>query len=180
MSSPATPVFLAGFGNSEPEHWQSRWYARTGNGVWVTHESWTSPVRDDWVADLEATLVGIAGPKFLVAHSLGCTLVAEWATEHRNPDITGAFLVAPPDVRGENFPTEAVGFDGSEDVRLPFPALLVASENDPYSSLERSRELAGRWGARLANVGRRGHINTASGLGDWEEGRSLLDESFTR
>jgi uncharacterized protein len=151
-----TYIFIAGIGNSGPDHWQSMWYKRAGNGVWVEHESWEIPVRDAWVKDLDDALTAIEGAKILIAHSLGCTLVTEWAREHGDDAIAGAFLVAMPDVRGSHFP----------------------SEDDPYGSLEHSAAAAEGLGARLVNVGRRGHVNAASGLGDWPEGWSVFSDHF--
>jgi uncharacterized protein len=34
--------------------------------------------------------------------------------------------------------------------------------------------MARLWAARLVTVGARGHLNSASGLGSWPEGRTLL------
>ena len=34
--------------------------------------------------------------------------------------------------------------------------------------------MAADWGARIVEIGARGHINGESGLGDWPEGRALL------
>ena len=178
MEPSPTYVFIAGIGNSGPEHWQFMWYKRAGNGVWVEHESWDEPVRDRWVADLDTALRSITGPKILIAHSLGCTLVSEWAVEHSDEAVTGAFLVAVPDVQGSNFPAEAVGFGVPRRARLPFPSVVVASENDPYGSLEHATAAAESWGATLVNVGRKGHINADSGLGDWPEGWSVFSEHF--
>ncbi|ETA03461.1 alpha/beta hydrolase [Frankia sp. B2] len=173
-----TYVFIAGIGNSGPEHWQYMWYKRAGNGVWVDHESWDNPVRDAWVKDLDDVLTAIDGPKILIAHSLGCTLVTEWACEHADDAITGAFLVAVPDVGGPRFPTGAVGFGPPRHDPLPFPTVIVASENDPYGSLAHSVAAAGRLGARLVNVGSRGHLNADSGLADWPAGWSVFRDHF--
>jgi hypothetical protein len=63
--------------------------------------------------------------------------------------------------------------------RLPFPTIVVASENDEYVSLERATQFARAWGGRLVNIGPLGHINSASGLGDWPRGRALLNELLT-
>ena len=174
-----TYVFIAGVGNSGPEHWQAVWHGRTDNGVWVEHSSWDDPVRDLWVKDLDDTLRAIDGPKVLIAHSLGCTVVTEWAAEHRDDTVTGAFLVAVPDVHGPNFPASALGFDSPRHSRLPFPAVVVASEDDPYGSAKHSAVVAEALGARLVNVGHRGHINAGSGLGDWPEGWSILSDQFS-
>ena len=55
--------------------------------------------------------------------------------------------------------------------------MIVASHDDPYASFGYTRRLAERWRSRLIDAGDRGHINLASALGDWTEGRRLLDES---
>ncbi|MFD9501490.1 RBBP9/YdeN family alpha/beta hydrolase [Streptomyces sp. NPDC060035] len=176
----ATHVFIAGISNSGPAHWQSVWRSRMANSVWVEHSSWDTPVRDVWVKELDDALRAIEGPKVLIAHSLGCTLVAEWASAHQDETVAGAFLVAMPDVSGAAFPTAAVGFDSSRHGRLPFPAVVVASENDPYGSLEHAAAGAEQLGARLVNVGRKGHLNVESGVGDWPEGWSVFSDRFAR
>jgi predicted alpha/beta hydrolase family esterase len=38
----------------------------------------------------------------------------------------------------------------------------------------RARAFAAAWGAGFASVGRAGHVNAASGLGDWPAGQALL------
>lgn len=58
---------------------------------------------------------------------------------------------------------------------LPFPSLLVASEDDPYASVAFTRALAESWGSRWQSIGAAGHINGDSGLGEWYEGQGLLD-----
>jgi predicted alpha/beta hydrolase family esterase len=52
--------------------------------------------------------------------------------------------------------------------------LLVASEDDPYITLDAAETLAADWRCGFVNVGRVGHINCASGFGDWVEGERLL------
>src|SRR5690349_20317782 len=121
-------VFLAGIGNSEPDHWQSIWFRDLG-GRWVEHADWGRPRADDWVVDLERAMRDVAGPKVLIGHSLGCLLAVEWAKHHRSPDVKGSFLVAVPDAGGPNFPKAAVGFAPATDGPPPLPALVVASTN---------------------------------------------------
>jgi hypothetical protein len=167
-------IFLAGIGNSEPDHWQSIWFRALG-GRWVEHADWSCPRAADWVADLDRDVRALAGPKVLIGHSLGCLLVVQWAKRHHDADVKGSFLVAPPDVGGPNFPKSAVGFERATDGIPPLPALVVASTNDPYASLASARSAAKAWGAAIASVGERGHINLASSIGAWAEGRALFD-----
>ncbi|MBT2401567.1 alpha/beta hydrolase [Streptomyces sp. ISL-100] len=175
-----TYVYLAGIDNSGPDHWQAMWHARSDNGVWVEHEAWEAPVRDVWVKDLDDVLRSIEGPKVLIAHSLGCTVLTEWATEHQDEGVVGALVVAMPDVHGSNFPKAALGFDVPRHGTLPFLTVVVASEDDPfgYSTPVDRQAVAERLGAQLVEVGRKGHINASSGLGDWSEGWSIFGEHF--
>ena len=53
--------------------------------------------------------------------------------------------------------------------------MLVGSQDDPYCGFDRAQHLAQAWGAHFVDLGARGHINAESGLGDWPEGRALLD-----
>jgi predicted alpha/beta hydrolase family esterase len=194
-SSAPTFVFLAGIGDSEPEHWQRRWYrayraalADAGGAVWVEHRDWVHVSRNRWVSELDAAVAPIAarGESILfVAHSLGCLLAAEWLALHPQSSVVGAFLVAPPDVCGSCFPRTVAGFrpvDCKEPVRgkLPCPAMLVASTTDHYATIDHARELSEYWGAAFVDVGAKGHINLASGLGDWSEGKALVDAFIAR
>jgi hypothetical protein len=60
-------------------------------------------------------------------------------------------------------------------VRLPFPSIVVASTDDPYVTVDRATAFATAWGSRLTLVERAGHLNSASGLGDWPLGYALLE-----
>jgi serine hydrolase len=170
-----TYVFQAGIGNSEPEHWQSRWARRLPGAVWVDERDWENPVRDAWVAALEEALRRAPGRKVVVAHSLGCLVVAEAAGALAAAGVAGAFLVAVPDVAGPSFPTSAAGFRPALALSVPVPSLVVASADDPYGSLDHAERVARAWGSRLAAVGAKGHLNARSGLGDWPEGQRLLE-----
>lgn len=170
-----TCVYVAGIDNSPPDHWQALWFGEDPTGVWVGHDSWDEPARDAWVADLDKALAGIDGPVYLVAHSLGCLLVTEWARDHAADAVAGAFLAAFPDVHGDRFPTAATGFCAPRDLVLPFPSVVVASDDDPYGTAANSVAVAEGIGATVTNVGLRGHINSASNLGEWSEGRAILD-----
>jgi predicted alpha/beta hydrolase family esterase len=57
---------------------------------------------------------------------------------------------------------------------LPCASVVVASSNDPYLTMVSAQELASGWGSSFVDIGEAGHINGASGLGDWPEGKRLL------
>lgn len=133
--------------------------------------------RTDWASPIEGA-VRLAGEEvILVAHSLGCHAVSWWADADRwgVERVKGAMLVAPPDLdAGSCCLGELLYFSGTRMRPLPFPAIVVASENDPYASMEAAAKLAAAWGAALTNVGRAGHINVDSGHGAWPEGERCL------
>jgi len=57
---------------------------------------------------------------------------------------------------------------------LPFPSVLLASQNDPFCSFARAKAMAAAWGARCIDYGMAGHINADAGLGDWPDGHAHL------
>ncbi len=117
------------------------------------------------------------GPVILAAHSLGCLAVAWWAELSPQPygwPVAGALLVAPADVDRADAPEALKGFAPSPRTPLPFPSILVASQDDPWISIERAHSLAVDWGSHFVDAGPQGHINAASGLGWWQEGQELL------
>jgi predicted alpha/beta hydrolase family esterase len=129
------------------------------------------------MARLEEVLLEDDRPTLLVAHSLGCHLVAGWAEhsghKHR---VKGALLVAPPDA--SRLPPQLHNWrqahQGQGRGRLPFPSITVISSNDPYCSLAEGSRLAADWGSTLVLAGAAGHLNEAALLGDWHEGQTLL------
>ncbi len=168
-----TALLLPGIGNSDSDHWQSHWEKKNPSFVRIQQRDWESPVREEWVEVLENTLSQLNSDVVLVAHSLSCLLVAHWA-ETSKLKIRAALLVAPPDPYGSNFPKQASGFSPLPLKPLPFRCIVVASEDDPYASLEFAQASAHAWGSEFINIGPAGHINSSSGLAEWHEGLSFL------
>ena len=68
-------LILPGWQDSGPPHWQSLWQVQFGYRRVEQHD-WLRPLRGDWIARLEDVVLGTDEPAVLVAHSLGCLLVA--------------------------------------------------------------------------------------------------------
>ena len=189
-------LILPGWLDSGPDHWQSQWQAAHGY-TRVEQHDWARPLRGDWIARLEDVVLAQEAdvPITLVAHNLGCLLVAVWAALSRNTHrVKCAFLVAPCDVALEALrpvltswkpATLYLAAEPNPSVRpavspapvtqtLPFKSLLLASRNDPYCSHGQAQALAKTWGSTLVDCGTLGHINAESGLGDWPQGHALL------
>ncbi len=175
-------LMLPGYGGSGPQHWQTLWEKEHQRFRRVEARDWDHPVRGEWVGNLEAAVAAAQGDGpdvVLVAHSLACLQVAHWAAVTPLTHVTtvkGALLVAPPDPESPAFPPAAAGFTPLPLSPLPFPSILVASTDDPYASTAFSEQCAHAWGSRLVFIGAAGHINAASGVGEWEEGKVLLGE----
>jgi predicted alpha/beta hydrolase family esterase len=172
-------LVLPGWQNSGPRHWQSRWEALYGD-VRVEQSDWMHPLRGDWMMRLEETIADLeqrepAPQVALVAHSLGCPLVAAWAAHsRRRARVRAALLVAPPDIERDEFRAALHSFVPIVREPLPFPSLAVISSDDPFCDPARAQGMAAGWGARTLDAGPRGHLNSDSGLGDWPAGRQLL------
>ena len=168
-------LILPGWQGSGPAHWQSRWESLHGD-LRVEQHDWMRPLRGDWIARLEDVLLSQTGPSILVAHSLGCMLTAAWASHSRNTHlVVGALLVAPGDPETEMGQSNFPSFAPVPMQSLPFFSVVVASRDDPFTRFERARLFAQTWSSEFIDYGARGHINAESGLGDWPEGRALLE-----
>lgn len=167
-------LILPGWQSSGPGHWQSLWEQAHGY-VRLEQHDWQRPLRGDWIARLEDVLLQRKAPVVLVAHSLGCLLVAAWASHSRNTHlVTAALLVAPGDAEREEMRPVLTSWSPIPMQPLPFKSMLVGSRNDPYCSFERASEFARAWGSDLMDAGPLGHINAESGLGDWPQGHEWL------
>ena len=167
---------VAGLWNSGPQHWQTQWEAKDPSWLRVAQRDWDHPVRDEWVEALDAAVRSCPSAPVLVAHSLGCALVAQWVADRGGRGVRGAFLVAPSDVEAHDYPVEGRSFSSMPLIPLPFPSVVITSSNDPYVSVTRARQFAEAWQSRLIDIGPAGHINGASGHGLWLEGQTLFEE----
>ncbi|ARS27011.1 RBBP9/YdeN family alpha/beta hydrolase [Sphingomonas sp. KC8] len=169
---------VPGLHGSGPAHWQTLWEQARGDTARVDLGMWDTPRRNPWVTRLDQTIRSASRPVILAAHSLGCLAVAWWAELAGQPwgwPVAGALLVAPPDVERRGAVQEIRGFAPAPRGSLPFPSIVVASEDDPFTSIQRSFDMARDWGSRFVNVGACGHINADSGLAAWHDGQRLLD-----
>ena len=172
--TPLRTLLLPGWLNSDAVHWQSRWEALHGCKR-VQQADWQWPRRGDWMARLDDVLLDDARPAVLVAHSLGCQLVASWAAHSRHTArVVAALLVAPPDTERDDMPPNLFNWRPIARQRLPFASLVVTSSDDPYCSAERGAQMAADWGSASTVIGACGHVNGESGLGDWPAGWALL------
>lgn len=131
-----------------------------------------NPIPEAWEAEVAGAVLQHPGA-ILVAHSLGCLVVARLLRHWPQLDFAGALMVAPADPRTSARLSRFAEIPREE---LPVPVTVVASRNDPWMSFADAFDLADDWGAALIDLGYAGHINTASGFGPWVYGLELRDK----
>jgi len=174
----ATALIIPGMGDSGPGHWQTVWERERHDCERVVLGCWDDPNRNVWISRIDLAVSRADGPVVLVAHSLGCHAVLWWARllgQEVPGNVVGALLVAPPDVDRSTIDPRVGRFGPTPRGVLPFPAILIASSDDPYTAPDRAEDLAASLGAEFVLVEGEGHLNAASGLGTWSEGQELLD-----
>jgi uncharacterized protein len=166
-------IILPGIGGSGELHWQTRWEKTNPRYRRFQPPDWNRPELKSWISALDHAVGAASEPPLLVGHSLACLLVAHWQKVSAAP-VAGAFLVAVPNPQSQAFPAEAASFANPPQSKFRFPSLIIASANDPYGTIEYARRRASQWGSGLVEVGELGHVNEASGLEDWPQGKALL------
>ena len=178
----ATVLIVPGLREHVAEHWQTLLEARLSKVRSVP------PLETDKlscaarVEAIQRELEQIDGPVILVAHSAGVLMVRHWAARYDRP-IKGALLAAPPDFEAswpEAYPSAASlrlnGWDPLPKGALPFRSILAGSANDYLASLDAVTRMAREWGSELVNLGAVGHLNPASGYGEWPLAEDFIAE----
>ncbi len=180
--SEVTVLIVPGLRDHVPEHWQTLLAAR------LPRVHMVEPMgREDLdcarkVAAIEREANAIKGRLLLVAHSGGVVMVAHWAKQTQRV-VHGALFATPPDFERAmptGYPTikelRAGGWLPVPRNRLPVRSIVAASRNDPLGRFERVAELANDWGSKLVDLGEVGHLNPASGYGEWPGAKPLISE----
>ena len=178
-----TLLFVPGLRDHVEEHWQTILERKIEGACTVPPLERNKLSRVARVAALEGALDAIDGPVVLVAHSAGAMITVHWAAQSGPRRVLGALLAAPADLESplpQGYPSldvlDANGWLPVPRQKLPFPAIVAASTNDPLGRLDRIEGYAKDWGARLVDAGAVGHLNPAAGFGEWKLAETLLQE----
>ena len=184
MNPNALPFVLIvpGLRDHVAEHWQTHLAGQLPNARTVSPLEHDKLSRAARVNAIEKTLAEIDEPVLIVAHSAGCMMVAHWAAQSSRP-VLGALLVTPSDM-GTPMPPAYPTVDQlrSNDwlpiprKRLPFKSVVAASSNDTLCKFDRAQGFASDWGSRFVDLGPVGHLNPASGYGEWPRSLELIRE----
>jgi predicted alpha/beta hydrolase family esterase len=178
-----TVLIVPGLRDHVPDHWQTLLAAKLPHVCSVApleHDKLSCAARVDAI---DRALGTIEGPVIIVAHSAGAMMVAHWAARGATREIRGALLAAPADLETP-MPTGYPEIDVLKEHgwlpiprgTLPFPSIVAAGSNDPLTRLDRAREFAQAWGSRFVELGEVGHLNPASGHGEWPRAEAFIRE----
>ena len=182
----ATVVLVPGLRGHVEDHWQTRLAATLPNARTVPPLGKADPGLQTRITLLDQVLADVDGPVVLVAHSAGVLVTVHWAARFHRAAVVGALLATPPTLATElppEYPSvrelRANGWLPIPRLPLPFPSIVAASENDPLANAVRLEALARAWGSRVHELGPVGHLNPASGFGEWPGALPLVDELLT-
>lgn len=177
-----TILFVPGLRDHVEDHWQTHAARAIPGAATVAPLAAGRLSRAGQVAALDATLRAIPGEVVIVAHSAGCLTTVHWALAPTRT-IRAALLVTPADIENPlptGYPEPTALKEGGwlpiPRKALPFPAIVVASRNDPLATFDRVASFADAWRAALYDGGEVGHLNPAAGYGPWPKVADLLDE----
>jgi predicted alpha/beta hydrolase family esterase len=155
-------LIVPGIGDSGRTHWQSLFEGRHANARRVHQDDWHAASLDAWAERIATAAQEANRPVLVVAHSFGCLATVRAATCYQAP-IAAALLVAPADPDRFGIPDMIIR------CRMEAVSLIIASNNDPWLKPAQALALAQSWDSDYLNLGPVGHINVASGFGDWPE-----------
>ncbi len=149
------------------DHWLAHWRREQPGAAFSSGTSLGA------IGQAIVAMADVAEGVVLVGHGSGATTIARLSEAFPHLPVKGALLVAPREYEATS---EARGAKGRMPTfALPYPAICVASRNDPAMSYERARFCARCWDVDLVDLGFAGHIDPANGFGPWPQGRLLLD-----
>ena len=168
-------VIVPGVGGSEKNHWQSWLECSLEYSSRVIQDDWNHPVLNQWVDRLYNHIEKLKQPVQIVAHSFGCltTIAALNQYPILRHWIDSIILVAPANpsrFSSEGFGTTTDNYaELFKQFTINIPTLMIVSENDPWLTYQDAIRYATHWNIPFVNQGKAGHINVASGYGQWPQ-----------
>ena len=174
-------LILHGWGGSDFPHWQSYLAAELAKDYGTVHfpllKEKDTPKKDVWTRQVQEILEDFK-PDIVVCHSLANILWFHLCNEQKAYHVKKLFLVAPPSLTcklaelSTFFPVDIPKQLFTQSVTL------ITSTTDQYMSTEEASSLGKTLSCEHIILQDAGHINTASGYGEWEAIVEMVKNSF--
>lgn len=182
-----TILIVPGLRDAVPQHWQTLLAQQRPDAISLAPLGRDNLSLAARLSDLERAVATSARPVLIVAHSGGCVLVAHWAGLTRHAHRVGAALLATPPTFDAPLPAGYPALEALDEAGwlpvprapLPFPSLVAVSRNDPLGEHDAVLTLARDWGSDTEDLGAVGHLNPASGFGEWPQALTLIERLAT-
>lgn len=143
---PHQVLFIQGGGEGAHDEWDNRLVASLGRELGPDYEiryplmpNEADPSYARWKAALESELAKLRDGAILVGHSVGATiLIGALGERHTGPALRGVFLIAPPYVGKDGWPSEDIEPMSGLGARLPaqVPIYLYHGSEDETAPFE--------------------------------------------
>lgn len=145
-------LFIPGEAQSSPARDIARHHRDGLRSAVLELGGWDDPHRNTWVNKINLAIWRAKRPVVLVADGLACLAIIWWA-EFEQPRLEGpvkrAILLSPPDLDRPGGDRRLARFGAVPGNPLPFPALLVANDDDGFALRATYRRLALEWNCGL-------------------------------
>ena len=173
-------LLVPGLRDESPAHWQSLLAARLPNARALPARGKENIDLDARIDEIESAVSTAKMPVVIVAHSAGSIATIHWLLRTRLKPL-GVLLATPPTFASAlppEYPSLAefkkAGWLPLPQARLTAPCIVAASRDDPLGPFGSVGALAHSWGAELVDLGEVGHLNPASGYGEWDQAVPLI------
>ena len=164
-------LLLHGWGGSDDPHWQALLAGKIatnyGTVCFPLLDNCHFPSKNRWLKQTKEIIARFQ-PTTVVCHSLGNTLWFWLCQEPNIPTLQRLIMVSPPSLNTTEktiksfFPCQIPNNIHAKNIEL------IVSDNDPWISIDESKEIADAIGANYTLIENAGHINADSGYGEWE------------
>lgn len=178
----ATLLILPDIGSDSAEHWQMRWMQKLSTAQYIPAIK-KNAIYDFsvWLNNIQSAISAAPNPVIFIAHSLGVLAAIQASINMpEKTKIKGGFFVAPPSLKKLDTINKTKNLPPYPEEKLPFPSLVISSENDKFAIFQDIKNLSQKWGSLHINAGNSQHLAADTGHGPWPEGLLIFSNFLSK